>query len=421
MAEVKKTYEKGATKKYLILIGNEEFEAQQEQEFTSISQTAELKGFRKGHAPLSMIKKLYEAQAKEKVINKILQEQITKIVKEEDLKLATTPSVIKGDEGDLSFLVTLDLSPVLPEAFNFAQITYEVPEVEISDEEVNTEVKLVASKNKEFKTKDGVSEKGDVVVIDFKGFIDEVPFAGGEAQNHELELGSGAFIPGFEDQLIGHAKDAEIKVKVSFPAEYHAKNLAGKEAIFQTKIKEIKQGIVPEINDEFAKKLSLETVEDLKNNIKTRIESFYANAYKENLKPKIFDSIANLLDFDVAEGLVEKVAADIAKEQNTEVEKVMDEATKRLRLSFFLTDLGNKQKVEVSEQDFTNFIIQNSQDTGMNPFAMINFYNQNKDAKNKLLILLEENKIYDFIFSQITTTTKKVSKPEFDEILKNSN
>ena len=420
MTEVKKTYDKGVTKKFLILIGDSEFLTRQEEELSKLASTAELKGFRKGHAPISMVKKLYEGQVKEKAINKILNEEITKIVKDGELKLAASPQINAGSEGELSFEVVLELTPNIPDDFDFSKIKAEVFEVDITPEELEKEMGLVAERNKEFKTKEGESQKGDIVVIDFEGFVDDIPFAGGKAENHELELGSASFIPGFEDQLIGKNLGEEIEVKVTFPAEYHAKNLAGKEAIFKTKIKEIKGPIIPELNEEFAKKFSLNSVEELKNNIKEKIESFYKNAYKETLKSKIFDELSKLLEFDVAEGLVERVAQDIAKEKNVEASTVQEEAAERLRLSFFLTHLGNKEKIEISEQDFTNFIIQSAGDSGMNPFSMLNFYNQNKEAKNKLLILLEENKIYDSIFDRITTSLKKISKEEFDEILKNS-
>lgn len=420
MTEIKKTYDTPATKKFLIVINDSEFVSTQELELEKISQTVELKGFRKGHAPMSMIKKLYEEQVKEKAVNAILNTEITKLVKENEFKLAASPTIKEGSEGELSFEVIFDLTPTIPDNFDFSKVTAEMPEIELSEKDLEEELKLIASRNKEFTVKDEASAKGDVAVIDFEGFIDGIPFAGGKGENHELELGSNTFIPGFEDQLIGKRKGDEVDVKVAFPEEYHAKNLAGKEAVFKTIIKEVKAGTMPELNDELAKKFSLETVEDLQKNVKERIEGFYTNAYKDSIKAKIFDDVAKLLTFDIAEGLVEKVVEDLIKNENIEPSQAQEKAIERLRLSFFLTHIGNENKIEVSEQDFTNFIIQSSQDSGMNPFAVLNFYQGNKKEKQKLMMLLEENKIYDFIFSQISKTPKKISRSEFDEMLKKS-
>ena len=154
--------------------------------------------------------------------------------------------------------------------------------------------------------------------------------------------------------------------------------------------------------------------------MKEKIESFYKNAHKENLKGEVFENLSKALSFDVSEDMVSKVAKSIAEEKKLpedEAQNLTDEAKRRLRLSFFLNHIASEQKITVSEQDFTNFIIQNASYSGMNPFQMLEFYSKNKEARKKLEILLEENKIYDFIFERISLTKEQISKEKFDEIL----
>jgi trigger factor len=426
MATVKTIEDTQIIKKFRCEIEISEVNEKVETELQKIAQTSEVRGFRKGHAPIKMVKELYGAKTYNTAIDTLIKAKITEIGESGNYKLVASPSVEMDEEEKekIAFTVTFELEPEMPKDFNFTEITTTVYEANIKEEELNKEIDLIAKKNRTFTTKEGKSEKGDIVVIDTIGRINGIEFKGGKLDNHELELGSGAFIPGFEDQLIGKEAGEEVIVNVTFPAEYHVVDMANKDASFYTKVKEVKKPEVAEINDELAKKLSFENLEALKAEVKQKIASFYKNAQQEKAKEKILDDLSHKLSFEVSENLAKRVAKNISEERKLpeeEIPNLMEEAKRRLRLSFFLNYLASEHKIKVLEQDFTNFVIENSSMSGMNPFQMLDFYSKNKEAKRRLEILLEENKIYDFIFNKINIKTEVKSKEELDAILELKN
>jgi trigger factor len=412
-----------ATKQFVCEIPSDEITKKTESELLKIAQTAEIKGFRKGHIPMKMVKELYSEKAKSMAVDILIRDKIEMLAKEGNYKLSASPSVdeFKEEEGKIEFTVTFELMPEIPSNFDFSQIKAKTYEVALSEEEIQKELELIAERNRTFAKKEGKAEKGDVVVIDTIGRVDGVEFAGGKLDNYELELGSGTFIPGFEDQLIGVGEGENVIVTVTFPADYHAKDLASKESQFFTKVKEVKKAEKAEINDELAKKLSCENLGALKDLVKEKITSFYQNSHKDSLKGQIFEDLSKALTFDVSEGMVKRVAESMMEEKKLTPEdlpSLEDEAKRRLRLSLFLNHIASEEKIKVSDQDFTNFIIQNASSSGMNPFQMLEFYTKNKDARKKLELLLEEDKIYEFIFDKASIEKEQISKEKFDEILK---
>lgn len=423
MAKIEQIYNKPATKRFSCRIELSEINQKTEEEMVRLSKTASIKGFRVGHAPIKVIKGLYFAKSYNEIADNMIRATIEDILKEHQFKLTSHPSVKLNEEEKeaVVFEITFDLIPEVPSSFDFKKVEVETFEPEISKEDIDKELDLIAKRNKSFSLKDGASEMGDAVIIDTIGRIDGIAFEGGKLDDYNLELGSGAFIPGFEEQLIGKLAGESVIVTVTFPTEYHAKNLAGKEAQFFTKIKEVKKSEEAKVDEDLAKKMSFENLEALSNDVKSKIIAFYTNAHKENLKKEVFDKISKLLDFDLPEGTVERVAEDILKEKNlpeTEIENVKTEARERLRLSFFLNHIGQENKIATTQQDFTNFIVKSASDMGVNPFAMLEFYSKDEDAKKRLEVLLQENKIYDFIFERISLKKSTLSKEQFDKILK---
>lgn len=423
MATIERTYDATATKKFLCKIELDEVNQKAESELTEIAKTAEVKGFRRGHVPMKTIKELYFARSYNMATDKIIRSTIENIVTENGFRLASSPAVKMNEEEKdaISFEVTFELLPEMPQDFPFEKIEVKTFEPEFSEEELAKELELVASKNKSFETKEGTAEIGDAVVIDAIGRIDGIEFPGGKLDGYTLELGSGNFIPGFEDQLVGSSAGESVIVTVTFPEDYHMKDLASKEAQFFTKVKEVRKSEAVSIDDEMAKKMSFENLDDLKKEMLGTMIQSYVNAHKEQLKDEVFEKLSKLLTFELAEGMVQKVAENIRKERDLPLDEVQSltlEAEERLRLSFFLNHLALENKISVNQQDFTNFIVQAGRDSGLDPMAMLRFYSENREAKKKLEILLEENKIYDFIFQRISVSKEKVSKDEFDAILK---
>ena len=422
MASIKNIYDKPATKRFVCEIEPSVIAEKAEAELNNIAQEVEIKGFRKGKVPLKTVKELYSTKAYNTALEAGVREVIQQIATEHNFRLASSPSVKMNEEEieEISFEVTFELAPEIPSDLDFSQISVKNFEIELDEAEVQKELELIAKQNREFEKKEGKAEKGDAVLIDTIGRIDGVEFQGGKVEGHQLELGSGMFIPGFEDQLIGSEAEENVVVTVTFPEDYHVKELAGKEAQFFTKVLEVRKASTPEIGEELAKKLSFESLDALKADIRSKIENFYTTSHKKTLKEEVFKKVTESLKFDVAEGLVEKVAESLAQDKNLpkeEAANLTEEAMDRLRLSFFLNFLAAENKISVSDQDFTNFIIQNAANSGMNPLSVLEFYQKNAEEKKRLEILLEEEKIYDFIFEKLNVEKEKISKEKFDELL----
>jgi trigger factor len=422
--KVENILDTSTTKKFLCTIAISEVESYAEAELINIAKVAVIKGCRKGKAPMKRVKEMYFGKAYNDAADKMIRQTIENISKENNFKLASSPNVKineGGQDANISFEVTFELLPEVPMDFPFQDIQIQGYEVELTEEDIDKELQLIAKKNKDFSVKEGSAEIGDIVVIDTIGRIGGTEFPGGKVEKHDLELGSHSFIPGFEEQLIGASAGESVIVTVTFPSDYHAKELAGKEAQFFTKVIEVKKGNPAEINDELAKKLSLENVETLKQDLVTKIKSYYDNCFKDSIKNEIFDKITDNLSFEVADGMVEKVLQNMLANKDLPTEEIpnlKEEAKGRLRLSFFLNKISEENKIEVTQQDFADFVIKTATESGVNPFQVMEFYNKNSSAKQKLEILLEENKIFDFIYDRITMKKEKITKMAFDEILR---
>src|SRR5690606_5856974 len=215
--------------------------------------------------------------------------------------------VTSFDEGkDLELSIKMEVFPEVKDV-DLKKLNVEKPVYEIGEKDVEEAISRFAERNKERKAKGDKAKaaKGDVVKIDFKGLKDGVAFEGGTAEGFNLELGSGHFIPGFEDQLIGAKKGDEAKVEVTFPEEYHAKDLAGQPVVFEVKVHEVLEPVIPEINDDFAKKVGFENLEALKTSFKEHIAKDYDGFVRNLMKKELFDKLEEVCDFDVPEGMVE--------------------------------------------------------------------------------------------------------------------
>ena len=233
-----------------------------------------LPGFRKGKAPRKMVESMYGATVfYEDAVNEIFPDIYTKAIVEQELKAVGSPSVSNMDTPDEGGVVLTIETELYPEVTLGQYKGLEVPkhEVKVEESEVDAEVNRMAERNARIETVDRAAANGDTVVIDFEGFVDDQPFQGGKAEDYSLTLGSGSFIPGFEDALVGAVAGEERDVNVTFPEDYSAKELAGKPAVFKCKVHEVKESIKPELDDEFAKDVSeFDTLDALKDDIRTR-------------------------------------------------------------------------------------------------------------------------------------------------------
>ena len=271
---VKSVEKENGKAKVVVEIDKAEFEQALNKAYAKCRKDIMLPGFRKGKAPRKMVESMYGATVfYEDAVNEIFPDIYTKAIVEQELKAVGSPSVSNMDTPDEGGVVLTIETELYPEVTLGQYKGLEVPkrEVKVEESEVDAEVGRMAERNARIETVDRAAANGDTVVIDFEGFVDDKPFQGGKAEDYSLTLGSGSFIPGFEDALVGAVAGEERDVNVTFPEDYSAKELAGKPAVFKCKVHEVKESIKPELDDEFAKDVSeFDTLDALKDDIRTR-------------------------------------------------------------------------------------------------------------------------------------------------------
>jgi trigger factor len=419
---------------FKVIANAEELETAVKSKLGEISKTAKIDGFRVGHAPSDVVEKKYRPNAEAQALDEIIDAGIKQISEEHKFELAARPKVdvkkFSAKEG-VEFEMVCEVMPEI-ENIKFEKITLEKQVLVVDDAEVEETLKRVAGMRRTSKKleTERPAQKGDVVVIDFEGFVDGEAFAGGKAQSHHLELGSGAFIPGFEDQIIGKNSPCDLDVNVTFPKEYHKEDLRGKPAVFKVKLKEIREQIVPAIDDELAKSLGQTDLAELKKDVAETLTKTYEKAAKNKMKKELFEVLGKELDFDVPKSIADREfnalweEIEHAKAHNNlseEDKKLSDdklktkytkEAEKRVRLGLMLSKVGKDNKIEVTGQDLMDAIFEEAAKYPGQEQMVYDYYTKNEQAKETLRGPVYENKITDFIFTQTKLKEKKVSKEE---------
>lgn len=276
-------------------------------------------GFRKGKAPMNIVEKYYGKEIfYEDAFNEVAEEALQEAIKEGNLQIVSRPDieVTQIEKGkDLIFIATMQTKPEV-ELGKYKGIEIKKIEYNVSDEDIEHELGHMQEHNSRLITiEDRPVEKGDIATIDFEGFVDGKAFEGGKAENHELEIGSNSFIPGFEDQVIGIKIDEEKEIKVKFPDEYFSKDLAGKDATFKVKVKEIKKKELPELDDDFAKDVSeFNTIKELKEDIKNRIQKQNDEKAKYETEEAVIKAICEEIKVNIPSGMVETETDNMIKD-----------------------------------------------------------------------------------------------------------
>ena len=302
-----------------IEITKAEFEAAKDKAFKKSGKNITVPGFRKGKAPRKMIEKLYgEGVFFEEAFNILYPQAMDMAVEKSGIKMVGRADVDLGEPAEEGGLTIIAKVPVEPEVElgEYKGIEVEKETVKVLQADVKAELNRMAQRNARTETVERKAKKNDTVDIDFEGFVDGVPFEGGKAEHHELTLGSGAFIPGFEDQLIGCKAGDEKDVVVTFPEEYHAKELAGKEAIFKCKVHKVEETILPEIDDEFAKDVSdtCETLDDLKKEITERLKAERQEAADNAFEEKVLDAVIDGMKADIPAAMIDSQVDTIVQD-----------------------------------------------------------------------------------------------------------
>ena len=320
-------------------------------------------GFRAGHVPLSVLRQKYNASAMGEAIDKLMNADLEKYATDKKIRLAGSPKAdLSGWEigKDVEYTLEFDILPTLP-TMDLEKITLTKKVTKLDESEVDKAIEnLRRSRSTAEKQAAAYKAKdGDTAVIDFTGYIGNTAFEGGAAKMHHLVLGSGAFIPGFEDQIIGHKAGDEFDVNVKFPKDYHADNLAGKAARFAVVLHEVRKHVLPELNDEFAKTVGQETIEKLREHIRNILNEQYDEASKQEMRNELLDTLADKVKLDLPETLVEQELQMARHEHEHHHEhcdgkcedhkfdekKERKEAERRVKLGLILAEWGTQNKI----------------------------------------------------------------------------
>ena len=437
---INETKSDGLSREYNVTISYADFNKKIEDKLKEIGKSVSMAGFRAGKVPFHMVEKKYKANAMSEALDDLLRDGVNELLEKNNLRPVFTPDVNlkKFEEGkDIEFTVSMEVMPTI-ELKDFKGIKIEKLKADVEDKEVEKALNYMAESRRDTQKveEDRETQKGDIAVIDFVGSVDGVEFEGGKGEAYPLELGSNSFIPGYEDQLVGKKVGDVVDVKATFPENYHAKDLAGKEALFVTTIKEIREIKKSEINDDFAKSMGEENLDKLKETIKSRISQDYENASKMKLKRALLDALDKAYNFDVPQKLVDMEYDAIVKQyesakQNNQLDEdekskteedllkeYKDIAIRRVKLGLLLAEVGNNAKVQVNQDDINKAIMMEAQRYPMQAKAIFDFYLKNKEAIERLRTSVYEEKVIEYVLSNVETTEKVVSVEElynFDE------
>jgi trigger factor len=436
--QVTETLSQGLKREFKVVLPQTELEQRLTSELANIKDRVRINGFRPGKVPVAHLRRVYGRSVMADVVQNAVNEANRKIVDENNFKLAFEPQIQfpeSKDEveqameakADLAFTVALEVLPSF-DLVDVSDVTVKKPVAAVSDVEVNESLQRMARQNASFGTKDGPAGQGDRVTVDFVGRIDGTEFEGGKAEDIKVEIGSNTFIPGFEDQLVGVKAGDEKLVKVTFPANYMAEHLAGKEAEFDVTVKEVAAPAELKIDDELAKGFGMESLDKLQDAIRTALQRDFDAQSRRKVKKDLLDALDEKYGFELPPSLVEQEFAAVwsqvetelknnsktfADEGSTEEEARADYrkiAERRVRLGLVLAQIGEKSDIKVSDDEVTQALVERVRQYPGQERQVWEFYQKNPQALAEIRAPLFEEKVVDHILSQVKVVDETVSK-----------
>ena len=439
--QVTETLNSGLKREIKVTVPASDMEAKLMERLSNVKEKVRINGFRPGKVPVQHLRKVYGKSFMAEVVNEILTNSTREIITERGEKAAMQPEVkmtedekeaekILNGGADFEFELSYEVIPAIEikdsSDISVTRKVYDVPEREIEEQ-----LKKVAESTRSYEAKDGAAEDGDRLTIDFLGKIDGEAFAGGQAEDQQLVLGSKSFIPGFEDQLIGASAGDKKVVNVTFPADYTAAHLAGKDAAFDVTVKEVAKPGALELNDETAKSLGLESIEKLREIVKSQLESQYGGMTRQKVKRELLDALDGQYKFEAPSKLVEaefnniwnQVNRDLqsagrtfADEETTEDDaraEYMRLAERRVRLGLVLAEIGEKAGVQVSDDELQRALYDSVRRVpAAQQQQVFDFYKSNPTALANLRAPLFEEKVVDHLLTTVKVTDTSVSRDE---------
>jgi len=440
--EVTETLSDGLKREFQVQVPAADLEARVTERLGELKDTVQLRGFRPGKVPVTHLKKVYGRALMAETIEAVIREFNAKIVSERGFRLAMEPKVtlpeeaaevekVIGGQSDLAYKLALEILPKI-ELADFQGITLERLVAEVAEPEIEEALGKIAEQNRPFapRGEGGKVEKGDRVVIDFTGKIDGVPFEGGTGGDVGVNVGSGTFIPGFEDQLIGMTVGETRLVKVTFPAGYMHAALAGKDAEFEVIAKAIEAPGAVTVDDAFAKSLGLESLDKLKEAVKARLAQEHAGQSRQKLKRMLLDKLDEMHKFALPPTLAEeefknvwtavendlKAQARTFADEGTTEEKAREEyraiSERRVRLGLVLAEIGEKNNITVTDEELTRAISERTRQFPGREQDIWDYYRKTPAAVASVRAPIFEEKVVDFLVELAKVTEKPVSREE---------
>lgn len=425
------TLNEGLKRGYELTIPAKSIATKVDEAVAEVAPQVRMPGFRPGKVPTNLIRKMHGESLRREVVQRSITEEVQKLLTDKGLRPAMQPSVdvdsdLSGDT-DIKLKVSLEVLPDVP-ATDVEGIALERLTVEATDAEIDAAVERLAAGQKSFEDASAKhkAKSGDLVVMDYAGTVNGVAFDGGTGEGMEIELGSGRLIPGFEEQLEGVKTGDEKTLNVTFPEDYPAKDLAGKEAQFAVKVTAVRTSKPVEINDAFATNLGLENLEQLRTILKDQVEQELNGLTRTYMKRKLLDHLAAAHDFDVPPSMVDaefdqiwqQVEAEASDEEKATMEGERDEyrriAERRVRLGLLLSDLGQKNGVEVSQAEMGRLIAQEAARYRGQEREVQKFFAENAVAAAQLRAPLFEEKVVDWLLGKAAITDRAVSRADLE-------
>lgn len=399
-----------------------------ESRIRSLAKTAKIDGFRKGKVPVSHIRAQYGAGIQQEVINDVIRDTVFQVLADKKVRAVGVPSIddVKLENDFLVYQASVETMPEV-EVKGLDEIEVERQMATVSDSDVDTMIENLQKQRQTFETKDGELGDGDEATFDFEGSIDGEKFEGGSAEDFRLVIGSGQMIPGFEDGMKGMKAGEERAIKVTFPEDYQAENLKGKEADFKISLKEVKEAKLPELNDEFFELFGVTEggLDKLKTDVRKNMEREIKNAARNQVKQAAFDALVDKNEFDVPNAML---AAEIDRQRNLMLQRFAqqfganpntfdknmlpdelfeDQALRAVRLGVLVGQIIDKQKLEVDQERVTAFIAEAAENYE-DPNEVIEYFTNDKQERAGIEAVVLEDQVVEYILSQAKVTDKEV-------------
>jgi trigger factor len=438
--EFTETSTAGLKREYRVVVPASDLEARVNERLDDLKNRVQLRGFRPGKVPVAHLKRLYGKSAMAEVIEATVNEANSKIIADKNLKLAIEPKVVLPTEqsdvekviegkSDLAYTVEMEIVPPIT-LVDFKSLKLTRLTADVTDEEIDKAINAIAEQNKPFVAKTEAAANGDRITMSFEGSIAGVPFEGGKGTDVPLLLGSGQFIPGFEEHLLGVKTGDSKTFDVKFPDDYRATTLAGKDATFAVTVSKVETPGEVKIDDDFAKALGLESLAKLKDAVKERIVREHAAASRQKLKRALFDEVDERHNFEPPPTLVEQEFANVwsqvekdlkdqgrtFEDEGTTEEKARAEyraiAERRVRLGLVIAEIGERNKIQVTDEQLRSAVMEQVRQFPGQERQIWEYYQKNPNALAALRAPLFEDKVVDFLVELAEVTDKPVSREE---------